>query len=406
MDKNPKRYRNQYRASWFDKLILNNKFVMGLLIILLLLLIILLFSKIAYLFTPLGSFFSILGFPIILGGILYYLMNPLVNWLQKKGIKRIWSIGLAFVGLLLLIIWGIIILIPVIQEQTIGIIEDLPQYWKKINDMLLGLFEYDWFRSIQEQISQINSTIVDSVTNWANDILSNTVTGLGSVFGVVTNVFVGLVTMPILLYYLLKDGEKLPQIVLSVIPNKHRNSVRTLLAKVNLQISQYVRGQIMVAISVGIMFVIGYSIIGLNYGIVLGILAGFLNIIPYIGSFLAMVPAIIIAVVHSPFMLLQVLIVFAIEQFIEGRVISPQILGSNLSIHPVTIIIVLLTAGKIFGLVGFVIGIPGYAVLKVIFIHVFEWYKDYSGLYHEEPPYEEEVSLSDMRENDEEVVSE
>ncbi|UJF16535.1 AI-2E family transporter [Jeotgalibaca sp. MA1X17-3] len=406
MDKNPKRYRSQYRASWFDKLILNNKFVMGLLIILLLLLIIFVFSKIAYLFTPLGSFFSILGFPLILGGILYYLMNPLVNWLQKKGIKRVWSIGLTFVGLLLLIIWGIIILIPVIQEQTIGIIEDLPLYWKKINDMLLGLFEYDWFRSIQEQISQINSTIVDSVTNWANDILSNTVTGLGSVFGVVTNVFVGLVTMPILLYYLLKDGEKIPHIVLSIIPTKHRKSVRTLLTKINLQISQYVRSQIMVAISVGIMFVIGYSIIGLNYGIVLGILAGFLNVIPYIGSFLAMVPAIIIAVVHSPFMLLQVLIVFAIEQFIEGRVISPQILGSNLSIHPVTIIMVLLTAGKIFGLAGFVIGIPGYAVLKVVFIHVFEWYKDYSGLYHEEPPYDEEVILSDTEGNDEAVVSE
>lgn len=406
MDKNPKRYRNQYRASWFDKLILNNKFVMGLLIILLMLLIILVFSKIAYVFKPLGSFFSILGFPLILGGILYYLMNPLVNWLQKKGIKRIWSIGLAFIALLLLLVWGIAILIPVIQEQTIGIIEDLPQYWKKINDMLLGLFEYDWFRSIQEQITQINSTIVDSVTNWANDILSNTVTGLGSVFGVVTNVFVGLVTMPILLYYLLKDGEKLPQIILSIIPTNHRKSVRTLMGKINLQISQYVRGQIMVAISVGIMFVIGYSIIGLNYGIVLGILAGFLNVVPYIGSFLAMVPAIIIAFVNSPFMLLQVLIVFAIEQFIEGRVISPQILGSNLSIHPVTIIIVLLTAGKIFGLAGFVLGIPGYAVLKVIFTHVFEWYKDYSGLYHEEPPYEEEILLTDSDENNEEAVTE
>lgn len=406
MDKNPKRYRNQYKTSWFDKLILNNKFVMGLLIVLLVLLIIFVFSKIAYLFKPLGSFFSILGFPLILGGILYYLMNPLVNWLQKKGMKRIWSIGLAFLGLLLLLIWGILILIPVIQEQTIGIIEDLPQYWKKINNMLLGLFEYDWFRSIQEQISQINSTIVNSVTNWANNLLSSTVTGLGSVFGVVTNVFVGLVTMPILLYYLLKDGEKLPYIFLSIIPTKHRKSVQTLLSKINLQISQYVRGQIMVAISVGIMFAIGYSIIGLNYGIVLGVLAGFLNVVPYIGSFLAMVPAIIIGVVSSPLMLLQVLIVFAIEQFIEGRVISPQILGSNLSIHPVTIIMVLLTAGKIFGLVGFVIGIPGYAVLKVIFIDVFEWYKNYSGLYQEEPIYEEEMILSDTKGNSEEVISE
>ena len=389
MDKSSKRYRNQYRQSWFDKMILNNKFVMGLLIILLLLLIIFMFTKISYIFKPLASFFSILGFPLILGGILFYLMNPLVNWLQKKGIKRIWSIGITFVALLVLLVWGIAILIPVIQEQTLGIIDDLPQYWKTINEMFMGLFEYDWFISIQDQVSKINSEIVNSVTSWANNFLSNTVSGLSNVFGVVTNVLVGLITMPILLYYLLKDGEKLPQIILSIIPTKHRKSIRDLLVKINVQISQYVRGQILVAISVGIMFVIGYSIIGLKYGVVLGVLAGFLNVIPYIGSFLAMVPAIIIAIVDSPFILIQVLLVFAVEQFIEGRVISPQILGSNLNIHPVTIIIVLLTAGKIFGLVGFVLGVPGYAVLKVIFTHVFEWYKTYSGLYHDEPQLEE-----------------
>ena len=389
MDKPSKRYRNQYRQSWFDKMILNNKFVMGLLIILLLLLIIFMFTKISYIFKPLASFFSILGFPLILGGILFYLMNPLVNWLQKKGIKRIWSIGITFVALLVLLVWGIAILIPVIQEQTLGIIDDLPQYWKTINEMFMGLFEYDWFISIQDQVSKINSEIVNSVTSWANNFLSNTVSGLSNVFGVVTNVLVGLITMPILLYYLLKDGEKLPQIILSFIPTKHRKSIRDLLVKINVQISQYVRGQILVAISVGIMFVIGYSIIGLKYGVVLGVLAGFLNVIPYIGSFLAMVPAIIIAIVDSPFILIQVLLVFAVEQFIEGRVISPQILGSNLNIHPVTIIIVLLTAGKIFGLVGFVLGVPGYAVLKVIFTHVFEWYKTYSGLYHDEPQLEE-----------------
>lgn len=154
--------------------------------------------------------------------------------------------------------------------------------------------------------------------------------------------------------------------------------------KINLQVSQYVRGQIIVATFVGIMFVIGYSIIDLNYGIALGIMAGFLNIIPYLGSFMAMVPAVIVALVDSPWMLIQVLIVFSIEQFIEGRVISPQVLGSNLSVHPVTIMIVLLTAGKLFGIVGFVLGIPGYAVFKVIFMHLFEWYKSESGLYQED----------------------
>lgn len=375
-----------YRLSWFEKWILNNKIVTSLLIILLILLIVFVFSRVSHLLAPIGSFFSILGFPLVLSGILFYLMNPLVNYLEKKGMNRIGAISLAFTILVLMMIWGIAILIPIIQEQFIGLIEEFPQYWVTVNNMLLNLFEYDWFRSIQEQFTEINSNIMSALTNWANDFLSNAVSGITNIVGAVTNVVVGLITMPIILYYLLKEGHKLPKNILQFFPNKHRSSIGDLLRKINIQVSQYVRGQIIVAFFVGVMFVIGYSIIDLNYGVLLGVLAGFLNIIPYVGSFLAMIPAIIVGLVTSPLMLVQVLIVFSIEQFIEGRVISPQVLGSNLSIHPVTILMVLLTAGKLFGLTGFILGIPGYAVLKVIFMHVFEWYKDYSGLYPDNDP--------------------
>lgn len=398
MDKSPKRGRLPgYRLSWFEKWILNNQFVTSLIIILLILLIVLVFSRISHIFAPIGSFFSILGFPLVLAGILFYLMNPSVRWLESRGVKRLVAIWIAFIVLILIIIWGIAILIPVIQEQAIGIARDIPQYWMTINNMLLNLFEYEWFANIQQQFTEINTTIIEAVTNWGNNFISNTVSGITNVVGAVTNVVVGIITMPIILYYLLKEGEKLPAHILQFVPNKHRSSLHELLKKINLQISQYVRGQIIVAIFVGIMFVIGYSIIDLNYGIILGVLAGFLNIIPYLGSFMAMVPAVIVAIVDSPLMLVQVIIVFSIEQFIEGRVISPQVLGSNLSIHPVTILIVLLTAGKLFGLVGFVLGIPGYAVLKVIFMHVFEWYRKYSGLYEDET-IEEEPALVETKE--------
>ncbi|WP_373765806.1 AI-2E family transporter [Jeotgalibaca porci] len=379
-----KKIMRQRRLSWFEKWILNNKMVTSLIIILLVLLILLVFSKVSYMLQPIGSFFSILGFPLVLSGILYYLMNPFVKWATGRGMNRILAIAIAFIAFIILLIWGIAILVPVIREQTLGFIEDFPQYWVTINNMLLNLFEYDWFIDIQRQFSDINTDILNYITEWANNFLTNTGTWLSSFVGIVTNVFVGLITMPIILYYLLKEGEKFPQALLQLIPNLHRNSFGTLLEKINLQVSQYVRGQIIVATFVGIMFVIGYSIIDLNYGIALGIMAGFLNIIPYLGSFMAMVPAVIVALVDSPWMLIQVLIVFSIEQFIEGRVISPQVLGSNLSVHPVTIMIVLLTAGKLFGIVGFVLGIPGYAVFKVIFMHLFEWYKSESGLYQED----------------------
>jgi predicted PurR-regulated permease PerM len=132
------------------------------------------------------------------------------------------------------------------------------------------------------------------------------------------------------------------------------------------------------------MFMIGFSIIGLDYAITLGIAAGFLNLIPYLGSFLALVPAVFLGIVGGPVLLVKVLVVFVIEQTIEGRVISPLVLGSQLSVHPVTILLVLLTSGKLFGLVGVILGIPAYAAIKVVIANVFEWYKRISNLYEEE----------------------
>ena len=390
MERAPRKGTSRNRLSWFEKWFLNNKFVTVLLITLLILLIVLVFSKISYLLGPIGSFFSVIGFPLVMAGIFFYMLNPFVTLLEKRGIKRFVGIWIAFVLVLLMMIWGFAILIPIIRDQTIGIIREFPTYWQAIESMTIELINYDWFTSLQEQISELNADIFNTVSEKLNEVLSNTVSGLGSVVGLLTNAFVGIVTMPIILYYLLKEGDKLPLTFLQLFPTNLRESIGDLLKKVNTQISQYVRGQITVAFFVGLMFVIGYAIIGMKFGIVLGIFAGFLNIIPYMGSFIAMVPAVIVAIVDSPLMLAKVLLVFSIEQFIEGRVISPQILGSNLEVHPVTIIFVLLTAGKLFGLTGFILGIPGYAVLKVLFMHIFEWYKEISGLYLDEPEIEEE----------------
>ena len=167
-----------------------------------------------------------------------------------------------------------------------------------------------------------------------------------------------------------------------------RKPTLRVLTEMNQQVSSYIRGQLTVAFAVAVMFMIGFSIIGLEYSITLGIVAGVLNLIPYLGSFLAMIPAIFLGIVGGPVLLLKVIIVFVIEQTLEGRFVSPLVLGSQLSIHPITILFVLLTSGKLFGLVGVILGIPVYAAAKVIITNVFQWYKQVSGLY--ELPVEEE----------------
>ena len=368
--------------SWFWRWFLNNKFVTILLVNLLILLNIFVLSKMGYLFQPIGSFFSVIGLPIIMAGILYYLINPLVDWLERKKIPRVFGITIVFIIILGLIVWGVAILIPLMQKQTMGFITNWPSYWERANSELDNLLRSDLFSQLQDQLSSTNGDIVKSVTGQLNSMLNSTVNGLGSVVGAVTNVVIAVVTMPFILFYLLKDGKNLPHHLMKFVPTKLRDTTFRLLTDMNTQISQYIRGQLIVAFFVAIMFMAGYAIVGLEYAVTLGVLAGFLNLVPYLGSFLAMVPAVIIALVDSPEMLIKVMIIFVIEQTIEGRVISPQVLGSNLEVHPVTIIIVLLTAGKLFGIPGVILGIPGYAVLKVLLTYIFNWYKEVSGLYH------------------------
>lgn len=378
---------NRKPFSWFWKWFLNNKFVTVLLVNLLILLNIFTLSKMSYLFEPIGSFFSVVGLPIILAGILYYLINPLIDWLEKHHVSRNLGITIVFILIIVLIVWGIAILIPLMQKQTMSFIDNWPDYWKKINTEVDGLLNSDLFSQVQAQISSVNQDLFSSTAGKLNGMVNSTFSSIGSIVGTVTNIIVALITMPFILFYLLKDGKRLPHFIMPLVPSKMRDTTYNVLKEMNTQISQYIRGQLTVAFFVALMFVVGYAISGLEYAVTLGILAGFLNLIPYLGSFLAMVPAVIIGLVDSPGMLIKVLIVFAIEQTIESRVISPQVLGSNLDIHPVTIIIVLLTSGKLFGVVGVILGIPGYAVLKVLITYLFDWYKEVSGLYkHDHNP--------------------
>lgn len=371
-------------ATWFWKWFLNNKVVTILLVSLLILLNFLILSKITYVFNPIKEFFSVIGLPIVMAGILFYLVNPLIDWMEKRKIPRIAGIGIVFMVIIGLVVWGIIILIPIIREQTMSLIENWPTYWDKVISQFDNLLRSNIFSQLQAQLTDVNQSVLKSVSEQANSVVNSTFSGIGSVLGTMTNIVIGLITMPIILFFLLKDGRNLPHYTMKFIPTKMRLSTYNLLKEINTQISQYIRGQLLVAFFVAVMFWIGFAIIGLEYAVLLAILAGVLNLIPYLGSFLAIIPILIIALVASPAMLVKVIIVFAIEQTLEGRVIQPLILGSNLKIHPVTIIVVLLTAGKLFGVPGVILGIPMYAVLKVIFEHLFRWYQTNSGLYEQD----------------------
>ena len=370
------------KISWFARHFLNNRIAVGLLILLLGLVNIWVFTRVSYILTPIGVVFDVAAFPIITAGVMYYLFAPLVDKMEQRGVNRHITIIGIFIGLTLLITWGIASLIPTLQRQTLSFVKSMPSYIDELNHMLYQLPYITENSDVMNRVqSTINSLDIKSLAEQLNKIVSTTFGGLGSVVGTVTQVVLGLLTVPIVLYYLLLDGSRLGDYLLYFVPTNYRKMAKRMLDQGHYQVAQYIRGQIIVAVCVAIMFCIGYSVVGLDYAISLGVLSGFLNIIPYLGSFIAVIPALIIALITSPVMVVKVIIVMMIEQTIEGRLIAPQVLGSNLKIHPVTILIVLLAAGKAFGLVGVILGVPGYAVLKVIVSEFYDLYRERSGRY-------------------------
>lgn len=372
------------KFSWFWRWFLNNKFVAALLVALLILLNLIAFTKISYLFEPITQFFTIVGIPILVSGILYYFLVPIVDFLEKKGISRVWGIALLFVAIIGLIIWGSIVAVPKLKDQITSFTDNLPYYVERISHQIDEFASSDWMKQFQPQIEEVVDNTLSSLTQVLKSVSKGTLQSIGNIVGAVANIVLVILTTPFILFYLLKDGKKLPHYLVKFLPNRYRKNTLSVLGEMNEKVSLYIRGQLTVAFAVALMFIFGFYVVGLDYAVTLGVLAGFLNLIPYLGSFLAMVPAVFLALVVGPMMVVKVLIVFMVEQTIEGRFVSPLVLGSQLDIHPVTIIFVLLTSGKIFGIVGVVLGIPAYAALKVLCTYIFTWYKNISMLYEEE----------------------
>jgi len=356
-----------FSLSWFFKWFLDNKAITVFLVTLLLGLNLFILSKISFLFSPVLDFLAVVMLPVILSGLLYYLLNPIVDWMEKHKINRVIAISIVFVIIALFIIWGLAVAIPNLQRQVLSFARNVPVYLEDadrvVNDLVTKRLPDDF----RPQLEQVLTNFSSQATVWASKVSSQAVNWVSAFISGASQVIVALIIVPFMLFYLLRDGKGLRNYLTQFMPTKLKEPVGQVLSDVNQQLSNYVRGQVTVAIIVAVMFIIFFKIIGLRYAVTLGVTAGILNLVPYLGSFLAMLPALVF--------------VFIVEQTIEGRFVSPLILGSQLNIHPINVLFVLLTSGSMFGIWGVLLGIPVYASAKVVISAIFEWYKVVSGLY-------------------------
>ena len=314
------------KETLFKKWFLDNRFSIVLLNILLFFLIIWIFKKISFVLNPAWVFFSAILPPLLLAVIQYYVMNPVVDWFEKKfKVPRVATILVLFLFVLIALIWIINILVPIAQNQINSLIKNWPHIWNDaVNATQNALRDprlHEVKGSLQGMIDNTQKTLFKSGQSTINATLGN----ISSAVSIITMIVMTLLTAPFILFFMLKDGHQLRPYITKFAPEHWQPSFSQLLYDINYALASYIRGQITVAFWVGVMFVIGYIIIGLPYGLALAILAGFMNLIPYFGTPLALIPVFVIAIMTSGSMLIKVLVVFLIEQAIETRILSPLV---------------------------------------------------------------------------------
>lgn len=343
--------------------------------LLLIFLIILVAMKIDFIFRPIFLLVQTLFFPFLIAGVLYYLFRPLVNFLELKNIPRILSILLIYllVGLLLTLLLSLGG--PLLKEQVKNFADSTPQLMEAIKDKVTELQQSKWNSHLRQSDSVDVEKASDAITESVSKSLSTIGTNVMNIIGVLASIVTVFATVPFILYYMLKEGEKAPQHILRFLPAKQQKNGRKILADLDEALSSYIQGQVLVSFCIGAMLFIGYLVIDLDYSLLVAIFAMFTNVIPFIGPLLAIIPAVIIACIDSPIMVVKVLVVMIVVQQIEGHIISPQVMGKKLEIHPLTIISLLLAAGRIGGILGLIIAVPVYAVMKVIAQHSYRLWK-------------------------------
>ncbi|MGF2616188.1 AI-2E family transporter [Rossellomorea vietnamensis] len=343
--------------------------------ILLIVTIVFVSTKISFLFEPITIFFTTLFFPILITLFLYFLLNPIVKILQRYKVPRIVAILIIYLLIVGLLVLAIGNLVPTISRQFTALANELPSYATQAFQYFENLSRSPELRTFMNEQAELLDTAQQKLVDFANNLPTVITGSFQNLLGLVANIAIILVTVPLLLFYMFKDGHRFPVAVSKFLPEEYRKEALTILKETGSTLAAYIQGQVTVGLFVGVLSFIGYLIIDLRFALVLAITVSVTNIIPYVGPLIGGAPAVIVGLFDSPGKALLVLLILVIAQQVEGNILSPLILGKTLDTHPATIVILLLAAGNIAGVLGMILAVPTYAVSKTIVINLVKFLK-------------------------------
>lgn len=312
--------------------------------------------------------FSDILLPFAAGMALAYFLDPVADRLERLGLSRLMATIVILVAFLIVVVLGLVILIPVLANQLADFIERLPQYLAQLQALITS-FNPEWLRerfgidptNLREGLNSALSNAFGLLTT----IFSSLWTSAASLFSVV-----GLfVVTPVVAFYMLLDWDRMIAIVDGWVPRDHVETVRQIATDINASTAGFVRGQGTVCLILGAMYAFGLSLVGLNFAILVGMIAGMISFIPYVGSLVGLILALGLAFVQfwpEWQWVVATAAVFFIGQFIEGNILQPRMVGKSVGLHPVWLMFALFAFGALFGFVGLLIAVPAAAAIAVL----------------------------------------
>ncbi|TCD14331.1 AI-2E family transporter [Oricola cellulosilytica] len=322
--------------------------------------------------------------PFFAGLALAYFMDPVADFLERRGLSRLTATIVILLSFIILFVIALMVVVPVLATQLTEFIARLPTYLVQLQTLVASAsVETGWLSNYLGIDPEALQSGVDALLNQSAGFLTTLFQGIWSSGKAVLDVAGLLIVAPVVAFYMLLDWDKMIAKVDSWIPRNHVDSVRRIGRDVNVAIAGFVRGQGTVCLILGLFYAIGLTIVGLNFGLLIGLFAGLISFIPYVGSLVGLVLSLGVALVQfwpDWIMIAIVAAIFFAGQAIEGNFLQPKLVGDSVGLHPVWLMFALFAFGSLFGFTGLLIAVPAAAAVGVLVRFALEKYLD-SDLY-------------------------
>lgn len=331
-------------------------------------LVVLIFNKYPILKDTAGAIF--------IAAIMAFIINPIVNKLEKKGIKRAYGVIIVYVIFALVMAILLAIVIPKTVSEIGKLISSTPKIIETLSDkadeitnnlqkMMEGKFANFANKSDVNIVEQFGKRFLDIIKNYQDKLFSsigNIASGISGMLSALVRIFL----VMIFTFYFTVDKEKVKSFIVRNIPEKYKRDVMYVAVRINDALLEFVKGRLLMAIFVGLITMIALLIVRVDFAIIIGFVTCIADIIPYIGPFLGFLPAVLFAFMDSPMKALIVGIIFVLIQWAENNIIAPKLLGDKIGLNPLLILIAIIIGGGMFGVMGMILGVPLISVIIIL----------------------------------------